>query len=281
MKISEKYIVNGNKVVSKPGCWEINNVDIFQVDENGNKTKIGEYIRQYPSMFNTFVPFTQNGKEYALYSDDYTCTKVMELPSCKQIAGETPNEFGFCPVDFFVPEEDEKVGLKGRFGFVAGCVWGDDSSWKIQYLDLSKISEGKLRRENRFGYIELPGNLSLSGAIDMSDFYCPNDNEDDDYAYVNIACGSRHSVALIKEEVPALLYKDRVLTKEEMNTLLSALRPQVVEGKFIGESFLRYLNLVKDGKLTLDQIIKYLTGRADNLRKLSDEVLKVIDGKNE
>jgi hypothetical protein len=22
----------------------------------------------------------------------------------------------------------------GRFGFVAGCIWGDDSSWKVQYL---------------------------------------------------------------------------------------------------------------------------------------------------
>ena len=27
-------------------------------------------------------------------------------------------------------------------GFVAGCVWGDDSSWKIEYLDLSKADEG-------------------------------------------------------------------------------------------------------------------------------------------
>jgi len=26
----------------------------------------------------------------------------------------------------------------GAFGFIWGCVWGDDASWKVQYLDLSR-----------------------------------------------------------------------------------------------------------------------------------------------
>jgi hypothetical protein len=43
----------------------------------------------------------------------------------------------------------------GTFGFVWGCVWGDDSSWKVQYLDLSDIQQGQLRREERFGYLKL------------------------------------------------------------------------------------------------------------------------------
>ena len=43
----------------------------------------------------------------------------------------------------------------GDFGFVWGCLWGDDSSWKVQYLDLAEIQQGKIRREERFGYLRL------------------------------------------------------------------------------------------------------------------------------
>ncbi len=43
----------------------------------------------------------------------------------------------------------------GTFGFVWGCHWGDDTSWKVQYLDLSGIQDGVISREERFGYLEL------------------------------------------------------------------------------------------------------------------------------
>lgn len=56
------------------------------------------------------------------------------------------------------------------FGFVAGCIWGDDSSWKIEHLDLSQVEKGIIRRTPRFGYIELPDNLTLHDAIDMTDY---------------------------------------------------------------------------------------------------------------
>ena len=90
----------------------------------------------------------------------------MELPSCKDICGEEPGTFGFCPTGFYVPEtkhlgedwgDGEIVGPDGQFGFVCGCIWGDDCSWKIQHLDLSKITEGVLTHDDRFGYIELMG----------------------------------------------------------------------------------------------------------------------------
>jgi hypothetical protein len=112
----------------------------------------------------------------------------MELPSCRDIGGEEPHSAGFCPVDFFVPsyileehkspdgrievsprnEPDEETmrdsthskvispRLYYPFGFVAGCIWGDDSSWKIEYLDLSAVDKGEIRRHARFGYIEMP-----------------------------------------------------------------------------------------------------------------------------
>lgn len=37
------------------------------------------------------------------------------------------------------PRSDHDELPKGDFGFVWGCIWGDDSSWKVQYLDLSRI----------------------------------------------------------------------------------------------------------------------------------------------
>ncbi len=57
------------------------------------------------------------------------------------------------------------VKFPPNHGFVSGCVWGDDSSWKTQYLDLSRVEDGFIRREERFGYIELPRSIPLRNAI--------------------------------------------------------------------------------------------------------------------
>ncbi len=204
--IHKKYSVETKPVKSKPDCWDTLEVTLFQAEKD-EKKQIGSYQRNYPELYNTFVPFTQNGKDYALYSPEYTGTRILELPSCKDIGGEEPTSEGFCPVDFFVPiyrkarcrfkllkdgeekEYDEEVWLtedecfdekkhKGLceispvmscdFGFVAGCVWGDDTSWKIQYLDLSKASEGILKRDERFGYIHLSRKMMLKDAIDLN-----------------------------------------------------------------------------------------------------------------
>jgi hypothetical protein len=72
------------------------------------------------------------------------------------------------------------------FGFVAGCLWGDDSSWKIQYLDLTEAEKGILKREERFGYIELPNNIRLRDAINMSDYL-----HDDAYTTISITIQQR------------------------------------------------------------------------------------------
>ena len=158
--------------------------------------KIGEYARNYQDFgAQTFCPFLQDGKWYALYSSDYTATRVMWLSSSRRnkpgsirtprwgdLCGEEPDSFGFCPVDYFVPfgedykdiKWEDKEGkehiiktsqINGKIGFVAGCVWGDDSSWKIQVLDLSNIAKGEFKRDDRFGYIELPEGMRLKDAI--------------------------------------------------------------------------------------------------------------------
>ena len=206
---------------------------VFQIVD-GNEEQIGEYDRNYNELYDTFFPFQLNGRDLALYSPDYTSTRIMELPSCLDLGGEPRDEMGFCPVEYFIPTYlDQEIihesnnealpprqvsknrvnnprdfflkeerqehkytnGITGQectdviisrpltpilyypFGFVAGCIWGDDSSWKIQFLDLSEADKGMLKREERFGYIELPENQTLKDAINMEDFQAqPNED---------------------------------------------------------------------------------------------------------
>jgi hypothetical protein len=105
---------------------------------------IAEYERNY-AMLGTFEPFRQGDRYYALVSPHYTATSVMDLSSGEIIAVEQPDGHGFCPVGFYVADWwDVHDGSTlpgsmrwssayewptGDFGFVWGCVWGDDSSW--------------------------------------------------------------------------------------------------------------------------------------------------------
>ena len=199
--MKHKFHVKGTPIKNDKG-WDYILVEIFD-----HENKIGEYIRTYPYQFKTtFFPFEQDKEWFALYSKDYTATRVMQLPSCEDLCGEDENKFGFCPAHFYVPfgkdfkdEEDTfentdgkeykyttiRSNINGKIGFVAGCVWGDDSNWKIQFLDLSKIKDKIFVRDDRFGYIELPINLSLKKAINMS-LYDKND-----YSGIEIAVAKR------------------------------------------------------------------------------------------
>jgi hypothetical protein len=130
---------------------------------------IGSYERNY-GLMDTFHPFVgSDGGLYALYSRNYTATRVMSLPDCRDLGGEEPSSHGFCPVEFFVPYDPAR-GIDGSIGFVAGCVWGDDSSWKVQFLDLSRVADGVVAREERFGYLELEDGVSLADAIDLGEW---------------------------------------------------------------------------------------------------------------
>ena len=79
--------------------WHVATVTVFDHD-----MEIGAYERNHAGWAEeTFEPFELNGKWYALYSRDYTATRVMSLPDCTDIGGEEPCSSGFCPVEFFVP----------------------------------------------------------------------------------------------------------------------------------------------------------------------------------
>jgi hypothetical protein len=165
----ERYSVEVEASEASPGRWKTVHVEVRE----GDRT-VGSYDRNY-SMLRTFEPFRQGDRDYALISPRYTATSVMDLETGAIVAAEEPTSSGFCPVGFYVPdwwdlyERAERDGTlpgsgrwtsdfewpAGDFGFVWGCVWGDDSSWKVQYLDLSRIRHGVLQRDERFGYVEL------------------------------------------------------------------------------------------------------------------------------
>lgn len=172
---SYKIIVNS---IRSPGQWGNSEVSIFSADDLVTR-KLGGYTRNYPAHgMDTWYPFSRGNKDYALYSPDYTCTRIMELPSCRDIGGEEPSAGGFCPVDYYRPEitsfeKEPDARKEGSFcyrimkepsqvAFVAGCIWGDDSSWKIQCFDISQIESGIITRDERFGYIAMPKGVTLA-----------------------------------------------------------------------------------------------------------------------
>jgi hypothetical protein len=71
----------------RAGVWGSSVVKIFDGD-----THVGEYRRNHPGWAKeTFEPFEINGAWYALYSRDYTSTRVMSLPDCSDLGGEKPD----------------------------------------------------------------------------------------------------------------------------------------------------------------------------------------------
>ncbi len=222
--MTPQYIARKIADLNDPGTWTRILVGVFEL-QDGQETQVGEYIRNY-GLMSTFFHFQMNGKDYALYSPHYTCTRIMELPSCQDIGGEEPASNGFCPVEYYVPSyiEREYEFLDGKlmrytiidpqskdfepstqsfypidpvsgerievkkpnvlvtpltytsFGFVSGCIWGDDWSWKVELLDLSQADKGIISREARFGYLPLPDKLSLKNSLDLVDFEPDEEN---------------------------------------------------------------------------------------------------------
>lgn len=198
------FTITCSKVVNSPGTWDSTKVSIYRDD-----LLVGEYIRNYSSAGQaTFHPFSIGDQWYALYSADYTATRVMKIndTDIEDWCGEDSSAHGFCPIDMYIPRyhefhrsftsgekvheydsytmdneyknalefENEKnetgyVGTKFcNFGFLCGCVWGDDSSWKLRYIDLSKVPEKELVITDKFGYWELPNNQELKDCINFS-----------------------------------------------------------------------------------------------------------------
>jgi len=172
--VSQAYSTTTEVIDNGPGKWKTARVNIF---EGAGETarKIGSYERNHAGWCDTtFAPFCRDGRWYALYAPNYTATRIMELPSCRDIGGEEPHTNGFCPVDYYVPHDHpavQQAGTAGHFGFVSGCIWGDDSSWKIQFLNLYNAPRGELVRTDAFGYVAMPQKSSrLADCISLDEY---------------------------------------------------------------------------------------------------------------
>ncbi len=181
-KPRDKYAVKVTQT-SPPGTWTTITVEVFRRGvETAELERICQYDRRY-SMLHTFEPFRQGDRDLALISRDYTSTDVLDLTTGEVIAEEPKSTGGFCPVGFYVPDwwdlHNERTipGSKywgpdlewptGNFGFVWGCHWGDDSSWKVQHLDLSRVQQGVITRDDRFGYVELANGRQRPPWLDL------------------------------------------------------------------------------------------------------------------
>lgn len=207
------------------GYWSHAIVGVFDKDNN----KVGEYKRNYGALYDTFFPFKQGDEWFALYSSDYTATRVMKLPECEDIAGEDADSFGFCPTKFYVPQADEGdkahaetlEELCGTFGFVAGCIWGDDSSWKIQYLDLSRIKDGILTRDERFGYIEMPNNVKNLADCFNFRYFSVDDPEIQIYQSVPFYLTGKNAElqANLKQENSELFWNKKKAERDQLESI--------------------------------------------------------------
>lgn len=222
-------------VETRPGTWHMQLIGVFD-----GETQVGEYTYSYSGGV-PFYAFEQDGRWYALFSGmNYTKTDLMTLPDCTVIGGEAlvPHGCGFCPVEFYVPafhrfpyDQTHDAGVKldeprqswlriyddhdytpddkpaefwtyERFGFRCGCVWGDDSSWKLQLLDLSRVKDG-IVEEIDIGYIELAP-YPLQECLEFSD-----DGDAGIYS-VSVTTIGRHNLeeALTKIQIPSKGDKD-------------------------------------------------------------------------
>lgn len=142
------FSVKTEKFVLKSGCWECLRCIVYKNDKI-----IGEYHRNYPSLFNTFYPFINHGIDYAFIGEEYNGFSIYRLDDFKKIY--QINLKHFCPTDFYVEkrlinyyedlDENEQIRVKsdesGLHGFFSGCYWGNEYEtglWEVNLKDLNK-----------------------------------------------------------------------------------------------------------------------------------------------
>ena len=186
----EKYCIRLADKYREPG-WDGTVVEVFRTAPGAEPEKVCQYERRYP-MMKTFEPFRQGERELALISRDHLRIDVLDLTagltsgeviarererartdSLSDSRSDDPRDAsgdGFYAAGFYVPDwwdlhhgsvvpghpywnvDDEWP--TGELGLVWGRYPGDER-WSLQYLDLRGVQQGVLRRERRFGHLEL------------------------------------------------------------------------------------------------------------------------------
>lgn len=200
--IGTPYIIEVSTVENKPGTWNSSLVSIYK-ECSGNTQFIGKYLRNYPLYAKeTFYPFqSSDGNWYAVYSANYTCTRVMKLfdDRIEDWCGEEPSNNGFCPTEFYIPryheyslpddsdsyflidntcKDDNEFVSEGKvpdlvstnycaFGFLSGSKWGDDGIWKLRFMNLEGVPNKQIEITEKFGYWEIPTSIPLKQIVGM------------------------------------------------------------------------------------------------------------------
>ena len=224
------FIIESRAVKNAHGTWDSTKISIFR-DDILIGEYLRNYSAHGTDTFYPFLINDEWYALYsACYTA--TRVMKLHSDRIEDWCGEEDSTSGFCPVDFYIPrykrsthtaEIDGETHTYDRysvdceymnenefltdelysltpvkveytdFGFMSGCVWGDDTSWKLQYIDLSKILEKKLIITDKFGYWELPHKLNLKECINVSD-WDPVNNwiELTRMEHVNLKTGERY-----------------------------------------------------------------------------------------
>jgi hypothetical protein len=185
----ERYIARVEPL-DEGSKWSYKRITVLRLDGSGEPIAVvATYERNYGGFFETFEPFRQNGRDYALISSRYVAIDLLDLQT-GEIAKGKPVDDQFCPVGFYVPDwcdvngdpaqevtgDQDWSGFRdywwprSDFGFAAGRAWSDSASARLRYLDLSRASEGIVRWDERFGHIELPDGVPLRQAVQITDY---------------------------------------------------------------------------------------------------------------
>ena len=149
--------------------WKWLRVGVFDVSIG--ERQVGEYVRNYPTLFRTFFAFQSGGRWLTLYSPQYTATRIIDIASGTDIGGEEPTAGGFCPVDYYVPTDPDGC-LDSNAALLRSVLLGRRHVLEDPGTRPESGSRWNDRlRDERFGYLELSDKSdSLADAITVRDF---------------------------------------------------------------------------------------------------------------
>jgi len=210
------FIIETTPVENKPGTWNSTKVSIYR-DEILIGEYLRNYHSFGQETFYPFQIGEDWYAVYSA-SYTATRIMKLHNDRIEDWCGEESHSEGFCPVEFYIPkynhlqetvnhfktnelttydnyyadcdlnitefmhqkEDKNFIGTHYcNFGFLSGCIWGDDSNWKIQYIDLSKVPDKEMSITEKFGYWVMPSNMTLKECVHM-------DNWEPDHNWISL-----------------------------------------------------------------------------------------------
>lgn len=190
------YTAKEIEVINTPGCWDKKKYGVFDntdtkvgefkrdYDSFGESTfapfeRNGKWYALYSPHYEHICVMELPSCQQIANNNGYFCPVEIFIPryQIRKKFAKPESELHKYPeqnhswlrVDRFEREYDEELWnyncdswemLPGihyeDIAFVSGCVWGDDTSWKLMIVDISKTHEGKIKFLDDWGYYPLP-----------------------------------------------------------------------------------------------------------------------------